>query len=473
MDGAARRLLGDPMPLDAPNAQDNPFRITPNPRFVYAGQLDAAIGGVRAAVVDGRDAAILAEPGMGKTLALRLLAQACEAGFDVRFAAAGPGFDPAPLFAPTTRPATLILVDDAHALAPRELRGLWSRIEASRSEGRRASLVLAGRPRLEPAAAEAELRLDRFCLSSLPGAAIPALVRRRLAQAGLAADAFSSEALGELARRSRGVPRVLNLACSNTLFRAQGEQAEQATIEHARAAAEALELPEPPAEAQDEEALPPAPPGTLIGLAGVAMSDGGPRAERQGWKTLASGLALFATGLAGLILLSAHAPTEDAQSVRLPPAIAPAVAAPRFASNSVREPLQKESASAPSAVVHYSAFDPAAERAARRAAEALGAVGVTTQDIRAVRARFSSTSVRYFHEADRDDAARVNGAVAAALLRSGFDRARLQDLTHYEPRPREGALEVWVGRGPPPAAPRAVRRIGAPARVLERVRQDP
>lgn len=203
------------------------------------------------------------------------------------------------------------------------------------------------------------------------------------------------------------------------------------------------------------------------------MSEGVPRAERQGWKTLASGLALFGTGLAGLILLAAHAPSEDPQTVRLPPAIAPAAAAPRFASSPAWETHSKESAAALSAVVHYSAFDPAAERAARRAAEALVALGVASPDLRPVRVRLSSTSVRYFHEADRDDAARVNGAIAGALLRSGFERARLQDLTHYEPRPREGALEVWVGREPSPAAVRSLRRVGAPAPGLERVRQDP
>src|SRR5690606_4216487 len=134
------------MSFAAPGAQESPFRITPNPRFVYPGQLDGARDGVRAAVAAGRDAIVLAEPGMGKTLLLRLLAEDF-VGAETRMAAAGPGFNPAPLLQPAAEGRSLvILLDDAHALGPRELRRIWTAIREQRQGGMAASLVLAGRP---------------------------------------------------------------------------------------------------------------------------------------------------------------------------------------------------------------------------------------------------------------------------------------------------------------------------------------
>src|SRR5690606_14323453 len=141
---------------------------------------------------------------------------------------------------------------------------------------------------------------------------------RRLAEAGLPQDLFSDEALAEVARRSRGAPRLINLLCSNALFRAECDQAPQASADHVRGAAEALQLPSPPPPVEPPQPAPLARPATVIGVAGVAMGDAPPR-PRMSWRALAGGVTLFLGGLVGLgLLMAAAAP---------PPATAPAQAA--------------------------------------------------------------------------------------------------------------------------------------------------
>lgn len=412
------------MSLAAPRPEESPFRITPNPRFVYRGQLDEARRRVLAAVAAGRDVAILGEPGMGKTLLLRLLAQDCPAA-ERRLAAAGPGFDPAPLTASAGQGGAVVLVDEAHAASARELRALWEGVRARRAAGETISLVLAGRPQLEAAAAEAELAVSWFWLSRLKPEEIPGLVRRRLADAGLSPRLFCDAALAAVALRSRGVPRLVNLLCSGALFHAEQETADCVAEAHVLAAAEAFELREPASEspplapAASEAAI--VPPGRL------------------GWRALATGLGLFVGGLVGLALLLAVARSDE------PPAALAAEDAPQNllrpgGSGGPHEP--NESA----VIVHYSSFDRTGERTARRVAAHLAAEGFEVRGVRAVRVRLASTTVRYFFDADRRAVAQAQRAAAAALRRSGAAAPRAQDLTHYEPKPPQGTLELWVGR---------------------------
>jgi type II secretory pathway predicted ATPase ExeA len=431
---------------------ENPFRITPSARFVYPGQLDAALAGLRVAVAEGRDAAVLAEPGMGKTLLLRLLELAQQGAWDVRHAAAGLGFDPVPLLAPAEKPL-IVMVDEAHALSALQLRRIWETAQARREAGATISLILAGRPKFEPVAAEAELTLEWFVLAGLAAEAIPNLVRGRLAVAGCAEDAFSEEALQELAERSRGVPRLLNLACSHALFRAHAERAERVTLAHAQAAAEALELPaRRPAPEAPSEAEPPPPPSTVVGQAGAAMSEPRRRNGSMGWRALASGLGLFIGGLLGLVLLLALAEAEPPamQVATMAPVIvatpASAAAAESVAPTTAAAAAEPERA-APRVMLHYSAFDHSGERAARRLAASLVENGYEAPSVGAVRARIDSTTIRYFFPEDLDEAARLRQLVAHTLGQRGGERASVQDLTHYEPKPSESAIEIWLGRG--------------------------
>jgi type II secretory pathway predicted ATPase ExeA len=433
---------------------ENPFRITPSARFVYPGQLDAALAGLRVAVAEGRDAAVLAEPGMGKTLLLRLLELAQGGASEVRYAAAGIGFDLVPLLAPAEKPL-IVMVDEAHALSAQQLRRTSEAAQARREAGATVSLILAGRPKFEPVAAEAELTLEWFVLAGLAAEAIPNLVRGRLAVAGCAEDAFSDEALQELAERSRGVPRLLNLACSHALFRAHAERAERVTLAHAQAAAEALELPaRRSAPEAPPEAKPPPAPSTVVGQAGAAISEPRRRAGPMGWRALASGLGLFIGGLLGLVLLLTLAeaePPAGSMATMAPAIIAtPASAAAAEAAAPTTAAAAIEPAAAlPRVMLHYSASDRSGERNARRLAASLVENGYDAPSVGAVRARVDATTIRYFFPEDLDEATRLQQIVAHTLSQRGGERASVQDLTHYEPKPNENAIEIWLGRRGP------------------------
>ena len=50
-------------------------------------------------------------------------------------------------------------------------------------------------------------------------------------------------------------------------------------------------------------------------------------------------------------------------------------------------------------------------------------------------------SVRYFFDADRDEAEALSASLQGQI--PGATTVPVMDFTHYEPRPRPGLLEVW------------------------------
>src|SRR5690606_4477444 len=134
---------------------------------------------------------------------------------------------------------------------------------------------------------------------------------------------------------------------------------------------------------------------------------------RLGWRALVAGVGLFVGGLAGLAFLLSAARSEPE-----PQALA-AKAADASASPEAKESAAKAKRKPAAVVVHYSAYDPAGERAARRVASKLAAEGFDVRGVHPVRGRVASTTVRYFFESDRDAVAHAKRAAAAALRRSG------------------------------------------------------
>jgi len=101
---------------------------------------------------------------------------------------------------------------------------------------------------------------------------------------------------------------------------------------------------------------------------------------------------------------------------------------------------------APSRVyVHYSAFDPEGKAKASHVARRLMARGFQVAELRPVRTRVRSSTVRFFHEQDRAAAPALRGALAQSLAERGAQSGtRLQDLRSFERPPQEGTLEVWL-----------------------------
>src|SRR5690606_31216458 len=142
-----------------------------------------------------------------------------------------------------------------------------------------------------------------------------------------------------------------------------------------------------------------------------------------------------------------------------PPATAPAQAAMPPAAPT---PTSAPEPAPPVIAVHYSAYDPSGARTARRIAAELAADGFRVSGPRPVRARISSTSVRYFHDADRAAGVRAMRSAAPALRGGAASAVNMLDLTHYRPQPQTGVLELWIGRKFNPERRRNFRPGGVP-----------
>ncbi|UEM20437.1 hypothetical protein JL100_025715 [Skermanella mucosa] len=82
------------------------------------------------------------------------------------------------------------------------------------------------------------------------------------------------------------------------------------------------------------------------------------------------------------------------------------------------------------------------------AADVVGALrsdGLTVIDTRTVQGSISSGNVRYFFPEDRDAAASLAERLGGLYgERFGGQDFRVVDFTHYDPKPRERTIEVWL-----------------------------
>ena len=71
--------------------------------------------------------------------------------------------------------------------------------------------------------------------------------------------------------------------------------------------------------------------------------------------------------------------------------------------------------------------------------------GLSVIDIRRIQGTVSAGSVRFFFPADRDAAAGL-AEMLGQIYRGRNDprEFRLLDFTHYNPKPRERTLEIWL-----------------------------
>jgi hypothetical protein len=94
--------------------------------------------------------------------------------------------------------------------------------------------------------------------------------------------------------------------------------------------------------------------------------------------------------------------------------------------------------------VHHSATPSQAAVAADIAGQLRGG-GLTVIDIRQIQGSVSAGSVRYFFASDRDAASGL-ADMLGRLYRGRNDPRdfRLLDFTHYNPKPRERTLEIWL-----------------------------
>lgn len=141
---------------------------------------------------------------------------------------------------------SILLVDEAQALGARGLEALRLLAGFEGEHGQLLQIVLFGQPQLDRLLKQRSLsqiaqRVNfAFMLNPLPPHLIPEYVRHRLRTARRAGDTgeiFDGAALGQMARTSRGLPRLVHLIADKALLAAYGEGAARVTRRHVIAAA--------------------------------------------------------------------------------------------------------------------------------------------------------------------------------------------------------------------------------------------
>ncbi|HLT02771.1 MAG TPA: hypothetical protein VK001_11345, partial [Geminicoccaceae bacterium] len=105
--------------------------------------------------------------------------------------------------------------------------------------------------------------------------------------------------------------------------------------------------------------------------------------------------------------------------------------------------LVKTSASEPRIFIHYTESAPGSPATAQHLVRQLSAAGFTVEG-RPVAFPIPEHSIRYFFDSDRDHAQAVSTQLESQL--PGGADVPVLDFTGYEPKPRQGHLEVWLGR---------------------------
>lgn len=118
----------------------------------------------------------------------------------------------------------VLIIDEAQNLRPRVLEQVRLLTNLETSKQKLLQIFLIGQPELREILASPELRqlnqriTARFHLRPLSARETAAYIDHRITVAGVERPLFSSAALREVHRRSRGVPRLINLICDRSLL---------------------------------------------------------------------------------------------------------------------------------------------------------------------------------------------------------------------------------------------------------------
>jgi general secretion pathway protein A len=235
--------------------REKPFSLSPDPRYLFlADSHREALAHLLYGIEQGEGfIAITGEVGTGKTTLCRTLLQRIESGTEVAFIfnpqlsalellqaiSAELGLetgdhtrreltDQLNRFLLTKRQEqhrVLLIIDEAQNLAPDALEQVRLLSNLETNTAKLIQIVLIGQPELDAILEQPSLRQlcqrisVRWRLSPLSSNETREYVRHRLRiAAGAPRDLFSELALREIYRRSKGIPRVINLLCDRALL---------------------------------------------------------------------------------------------------------------------------------------------------------------------------------------------------------------------------------------------------------------
>jgi general secretion pathway protein A len=259
---------------------ENPFNISPDPEFLYRSpQHEEALANLIYGVRSRKGFIVLTgEVGTGKTTMLECLrdyleSQRIEFAFifnsrltpDQFFEMMAYDFDlqcdrkskPEILFAlnalliqQADRGRTSVLiVDEAHNLDWEVLEEIRLLGNLETRQGKLLQIILAGQPELDRKLDAANLRqlkqriVLRCSLNPLTPEEVVAYIETRLARAGMPNQSvFPPDVMEEVYKRSRGIPRLINLLCDNLLVTAFAMEQRVATVDMLDEVSEDLRL---------------------------------------------------------------------------------------------------------------------------------------------------------------------------------------------------------------------------------------
>jgi len=247
---------------------EKPFAITPDPRYLYLSERHAeALAHLAYGIAEaGGFIQLTGEVGTGKTTVLRSLLQQLPPHCDVALIL-NPRVTPAEflqcicdelhvqvpaaavgsvkslvdllthflLDAHGRSRRVVLMVDEAQNLSADVLEQVRLLTNLETATQKLLQILLIGQPELRAVLAKPELRqlaqrvTGRYHLEALRRTQTIAYIRHRLRVAGATRDVFSSAALGELHRLSRGVPRIINVIADRALLGAYTREEHRVT----------------------------------------------------------------------------------------------------------------------------------------------------------------------------------------------------------------------------------------------------
>ena len=256
-----------------------PFNMTPDPAFLYlTGQHREALAGLTYSIMDKKGFLMLSgTAGAGKTTLLAWVLEKLPVSKIRSSVILNPTLTPSEFlelammdFGIKEIPAskaqrlrifqklllqghrdgmvTVLIVDEAHKLSPEVLEEIRLLGNFEIADEKLLQVVLVGQSELDDLLNKPELwqfkqRISvRLALEPLAAQHVGEYIAHRWQVAGGAALPFTADAIDEIAKLSRGIPRLINSICDNSLVEAFADSTRTVTTEHVRMAATGLRL---------------------------------------------------------------------------------------------------------------------------------------------------------------------------------------------------------------------------------------